>query len=137
MSPHFVIISLCGNDFGNYSPEGLDESCYWLEQIFQLCRTRRIPYLVVPWPGEDSLLVLRNEGVYPGLLTRRIRFGGKSTSIHSRPSPMKTCGSGWNEIEKASQCIIAPCTIALSRATTTSLRSVVPYGGEWLPNGYA
>ena len=52
MSPHFVIVSLCTNDFGDpAAPTRWEESCYWLEQIGQFCRTRQIPYPDRPLAG--------------------------------------------------------------------------------------
>jgi hypothetical protein len=77
MSPHFIIVSLCGNDFGDWSvPGNWDESCYWLERISDFCRTREIHCLIVPWPGEDALVGWRDESVYPGQVSRRLRLGG-------------------------------------------------------------
>ncbi len=77
MSPHFVIVSLCTNDFGDpAAPTRWEESCYWLEQIGQFCRTRQIPYLIVPSPGEDSLLGVRDDAAYPGRVTHLLKLGG-------------------------------------------------------------
>ena len=77
MSPHFVIVSLCGNDFGgSYNPANYVESCYWLEQIIQYCQSREVPFLIVPWPGEEALLGQRDESRYPGQVSHLLKLAG-------------------------------------------------------------
>jgi GDSL-like Lipase/Acylhydrolase family len=77
MSPRFVVVGLCGNDFGDWGvPENWDEACYWLERILEFCQHREIVCLVVAWPGEDSLLSFRDDSVYPGQVSRRLRLAG-------------------------------------------------------------
>ncbi len=77
MAPHVVVVSLCGNDFGDWkSPDGWRESCEWLERIGQYCRTRQIAYLIVPSPAEDSLLGTRDDSVYPGRVSNLLHLGG-------------------------------------------------------------
>lgn len=77
MATQFVIVGLCGNDFGNWSdPADWKEACYWLERILHFCRARRIACLFVPWPGEDALLAIRDESIYPGQVTHYMRMGG-------------------------------------------------------------
>lgn len=56
--PHFVVLSVCGNDFGG---EDWTESTAWLELIWQFCRTREIPCLTVPVP--DNLQVTANRRI--------------------------------------------------------------------------
>jgi hypothetical protein len=77
LSPHFVVVGLCGNDFGDWSaPEDWREACYWLDRILGLCRRRRIVCLFVPWPGEDALLAIRDESLYPGQVTHLLKVAG-------------------------------------------------------------
>jgi hypothetical protein len=75
--PHFVIVSLCGNDFGEWhNLANWEESCSWLFRINDFCRSRQITYLIVPWPGEEALLSWRDESVYPGQASHVLRFAG-------------------------------------------------------------
>jgi hypothetical protein len=75
--PHFVIIGICGNDFGDWDdPASWAEGKYWMDRISQWCRTRDLYYLVVPYPGEDMLLGYRNESVYPGKVSAILNVGG-------------------------------------------------------------
>jgi hypothetical protein len=77
MSPHFVIVGLCGNDFGNWqAPAEWKEACYWLDRILRFCRTRQIICVLVPWPGEDALLAIRDESLYPGQVTHYLNVAG-------------------------------------------------------------
>jgi hypothetical protein len=77
MDPHFVVVGLCGNDFGDWSdPADWQESCYWLERIDQWCRSRQIPFLIVPWPSESLLLAGRDESIYPGQVSHILHLGG-------------------------------------------------------------
>jgi hypothetical protein len=77
MAPHVVVVGLCGNDFGDWKrPDGWQESCEWLERIGQYCRTRQVPYLIVPSPAEDTLLGTRDESVYPGRVSHILHLGG-------------------------------------------------------------
>jgi lysophospholipase L1-like esterase len=77
MSPHFVVVSLCGNDFGQaHLAAGVEESCYWLGQLTQCCQTRQIPYLIVPAPAEEALLGTRDDAGFPGEVSHLLKFGG-------------------------------------------------------------
>ncbi len=77
ISPHFVVVGLCGNDFGDWrNPDDWKEACYWLERILLFCRARRIACLFVPWPGEDALLAIRDESLYPGQVTHYMPMAG-------------------------------------------------------------
>ncbi len=71
--PHFVVVSVFGNDFANSVSElamrgraDWDEAAYWLKKIVQTCRDRNVLYLVVPIPYEPLLLGRRIAGHYPG-----------------------------------------------------------------------
>ncbi|WP_435006518.1 SGNH/GDSL hydrolase family protein [Tundrisphaera lichenicola] len=75
--PHFVIIGICGNDFGDVTkPANWDESDYWLGELLQFCRTRALTTLVVPLTREDDMLGRRDESVYPGKLTSIYKGSG-------------------------------------------------------------
>jgi hypothetical protein len=77
MSPHVVVVGLCGNDFGNWNvPADVQESCYWLERIAEYCRTRQIPYLIVPAPAEDNLLGPRPESLHFSRVSHLLQLGG-------------------------------------------------------------
>ena len=52
-SPHFVVISICGNDFGDRdNPANWVEGKYWLDRIADFCNQRQWEFLLVPgaWP---------------------------------------------------------------------------------------
>lgn len=72
--PHFVVVSVCPNDFGQYFPvldgkgDGYDEASYWLAQIALWCRGRNIPCVLVPVVCESEVVGPRNDGAYPGLV---------------------------------------------------------------------
>jgi hypothetical protein len=75
--PHFVIVSICGNDFGDWNDDSnWVEAKYWMDQIVAWCRARELPFLVVPSPGEDMLLAFRNESLYPGKVSTIVQSGG-------------------------------------------------------------
>ncbi len=73
--PQFVVVSVFLNDFG-HTPDVGDrgiadwpEGKYWLEKIASYCSDRDWPYLIVPAPFVSQLLLKRNSGYYPGVLT--------------------------------------------------------------------
>ena len=75
--PHFVIVSVCNNDFGDIrNPANLAESKYWLDELLQFCRTRGVEYLVVPVPAEDDMLGRRDESIFPGKLSAIYKRSG-------------------------------------------------------------
>lgn len=75
--PRFAVISVCANDFGDLRlPAERAEASYWIERIAQYCRSRTMLYLIVPVPGEDGMLSIRSEGIYPGLVSDIFRHGG-------------------------------------------------------------
>jgi hypothetical protein len=73
--PHFVVVSLFLNDFGDTGDVGdrgigdWQEGKYWLEKIVELCQRRQCTYLIVPVPFVTHLLMKRKSGYYPGTLT--------------------------------------------------------------------
>jgi hypothetical protein len=73
--PHFVVVSVCSNDFGpptEVMAQGAgdwQEGKYWLEKIVMYCTARKWLYLIVPVPHSESVLVRRYSGYYPGVLS--------------------------------------------------------------------
>ena len=69
--PHFVVLSLCGNDFGDADAVlsgGGDfaEGKYWINAIQEICRRKQVPCLLVPVPFEGQVTRRGNQGHYPG-----------------------------------------------------------------------
>lgn len=79
--PHFVVLSLFANDFGDV-PEVLDgkgdwkEGEYWLGRITQYCRSRGLQCLVVPAPWVDQFERSRDAGSYPGEVSNILESSG-------------------------------------------------------------
>jgi hypothetical protein len=73
--PHFVVVSVFANDFGdmvNLGTKGQgdwESGKYWLEKSVNYCKTRRWPCLIVPAPYITHILEKRNSGYYPGILS--------------------------------------------------------------------
>jgi hypothetical protein len=71
MRPHFVVVSVCPNDFGDehavLAGKGDDwpEATYWISEIAQWCRSRGIPYLIVPMPADAQVEGVRHDAFYP------------------------------------------------------------------------
>lgn len=71
--PDFVLLTFCVNDFGDVSEAvsgggDWDESRYWIDRIYQYCRTREYLCLTVPMPYDHQITASRHEGGYPGKL---------------------------------------------------------------------
>lgn len=71
--PDFVLLTMCVNDFGDVGEAmsgGGDwaETRYWLERIYQWCRTRNILCVTSPLPYDHQVISTRREGGYPGHL---------------------------------------------------------------------
>ena len=73
--PHFVVVSVFTNDFGDLYEVATrgrgdwEEGKYWLDRIVQVCRARQWPHLIVPVPFESHLFGRRKAGFYPGTLS--------------------------------------------------------------------
>ncbi len=73
--PHFVIVSVCANDFGDAADvieRGIgdwDEAKYWLETIEQFNRVRNVPCFLVPVPFESQVNGRRMTGNHPGRIS--------------------------------------------------------------------
>jgi len=79
LRPTFVVVSICNNDLGDMTnPADLAEGEYWLDRINQFCRTRRVSALIVPVPGEDLMVGVRNEATFPGKVSAIAKVTGIS-----------------------------------------------------------
>ena len=82
--PHFVVVSVCPNDFGNGAAvmagrgDDWNEAAWWLEQVVQWCRTRSLPCLLVPAPTDVQIVGRRKDGRYPAPVCDLYRGGGSS-----------------------------------------------------------
>ncbi len=80
--PHFVVVSVFTNDFGDLHEvptKGLgdwEEGRYWLEKIVAYCRAREWPHLIVAAPYAPNMFAKRKSGFYPGLLTNVLEVNG-------------------------------------------------------------
>jgi hypothetical protein len=76
--PHFVVVSLFTNDFGDLHEVATkgkgdwDEGKYWLEKIAAYCRAREWPCLFVPVPYGPGILGKRRAGFYPGMVSNAL-----------------------------------------------------------------
>jgi hypothetical protein len=72
--PHFVVISVCHNDFGEDQEvlqgkgDMYDEAAYWLNLIIERCRGVNLGFLIVPVPHQEHVDNGRSNGHYPGHL---------------------------------------------------------------------
>ena len=73
--PHFVVISIFTNDFGDIhevpskARGDWGEGKYWLDQITAFCKSREWPHLIVPVPYEPHMTGRRRSGFYPGMMS--------------------------------------------------------------------
>ena len=81
--PDFVLLTLCVNDFGDVG-EAMDgrgdweETRYWLDHIYQWCRTRNVLCVTSPIPYDHQVTATRREGGYPG----RVNDLSRSSSLN-------------------------------------------------------
>jgi len=79
MRPHFVVISVCPNDFGDgldvLAREGdwLGEAAYWLDQIRLWCRGHQVACVLVPVPTRNQIEGVRKDEIYPGQVCKIFR----------------------------------------------------------------
>lgn len=104
--PHFVVVSVCENDFGGGD---WSESAYWLGQIHQYCRSHGVICLTVPAPADKQVGGRRLAGSFQGRLsnlsessspefldpmedfvneTLRLMFDGPAGVQKVRPNPL-------------------------------------------------
>jgi hypothetical protein len=76
--PHFVVLTLCMNDFGGttLTAEGLLEGKYWIGKIEGYCRVRGIACYVASFPHEAQVTGLRREKSLPGEFSEPCQFNG-------------------------------------------------------------
>jgi hypothetical protein len=73
--PHFVVVSVVANDFGDahtaltQGAGDWQEGKYWLENIVEYCQQRGWRYLIVPAPMAAHVTGKRKSGFYPGQLS--------------------------------------------------------------------
>jgi len=73
--PHFVVVSVVANDFGNFADvesRGMgdwQEGRYWLRKIASHCRAQHCPVLIVPAPYKAAILGRRAAGYLGPLLS--------------------------------------------------------------------
>jgi GDSL-like Lipase/Acylhydrolase family len=72
--PHFVIVSICGNDFGDMTdPANWAEGEYWLDRIMELCMHRGWQTVFVPATDHFALLGPKNVVPFESRLGRIIK----------------------------------------------------------------
>jgi hypothetical protein len=80
--PHFVVVSVFANDFGDLfevPAKGVgdwDEGKYWLDKIVDYCRGRRLPHVIVPVPYAPWMFSKRKSGFYPGMVANILEDNG-------------------------------------------------------------
>lgn len=80
--PHFLVVSLFTNDFGDL--HGVPtagagdwlEGKYWLDRIADFCRVRDCPFVFVPVPYVPGMLGKRRIGHYPGAIMNVLDING-------------------------------------------------------------
>jgi hypothetical protein len=80
-TPQFVVLSLFANDFGDVYEVSTGkgdwkEGKYWLGEILQYCRSKRIVLLTVPAPHESQVNNRRFAGFYPGAISNILEVTG-------------------------------------------------------------
>src|SRR5262249_39742484 len=69
--PHFVVVSILTNDFGDLHEVPTKgrgdwgEGKYRLDKIVDYCRFCRLPHIIVPVPHAPSMFSKRRSGFYP------------------------------------------------------------------------
>ncbi len=75
--PHFVVISISANDFGDPDDAAnWAEGGYWIERIAELCNQKGWAYLLVPVADQATLLEPRSLHRFQGPLSRIFNRGG-------------------------------------------------------------
>ena len=104
-SPHYVIVSIFQNDFGDMTdPASWAEGEYWLDRIVELCMHRGWQSLVVPAADEFALLGPRNYEPFQSQLSRIIKISSAKYVIRSFPLRTLCSGSGTMQHAQASPC---------------------------------
>jgi hypothetical protein len=80
-APHFVVVSVCPNDFGDghavLTGEGDDwaEAGHWLGETFRWCQGNKARFLLVVVPTDRQIEGLGGEGSYAGRVSNLCRYG--------------------------------------------------------------
>ncbi len=81
--PHFIVMSVCHNDFGDdqevLSGKGMlyGEAAHWLNLIIERCRGKNIAFLLVPVPHQENVDNSRSNGHYPNQIFRDVVLAPK------------------------------------------------------------
>jgi hypothetical protein len=70
--PHFVLLTLCMNDFGGKATatdEGLEDGRYWIGRISQYCRDHGTPCYIASFPLEAQVTSPYQERSLPGVFS--------------------------------------------------------------------
>jgi hypothetical protein len=82
--PHFVVVSVCPNDFGRGKDviagggDDWDEAGYWLGEIRGWCRAHMARFLLVPVPCDVQILHTRHDSYYPARISDYVRVPGSA-----------------------------------------------------------
>lgn len=82
--PHFVVVSLFANDFGNEmdaTSRGVGdwtEGRYWVDKIRQFCLVNRWPCLIVAVPYATNVRKTRNPAPYPGTMVSKLELDSRT-----------------------------------------------------------
>ncbi len=82
--PHFVVVSLFANDFGNEidaTSRGVGdwtEGKYWMDKIRSLCLVHRWPCLIVAVPYATNMKKTRNSAFYPGTIVSKLELDSRT-----------------------------------------------------------
>jgi hypothetical protein len=79
--PHFVVVSVFANDFGDIYEVAnghgdWDEANYWFEKIADYCRSKGLVQLFVAVPYQEQMLGRRKPAFYPGKLVNALSLNG-------------------------------------------------------------
>lgn len=149
-APHFVVVSVCPNDFGDASDAlagrgDWNEAEYWIERIFRWCRGRNAVCLLVIVPCDVQFMGPRHEGFYPGEIAnhfagsplhylnplddfidehlRLVRIEESDTGRRPQTSPLYNRGIGDNHFSPAG------CDL-WAKAVARRLRELMPSPSE-------
>src|SRR5262249_18611071 len=80
--PHFVVVSIFTNDFGDLHEVATkgqgdwEEGTYWLDKIGDYCWFYRWSHVIVPVPDGPTMFSLRRSGFYPGKIANILDDSG-------------------------------------------------------------
>ena len=83
VKPHFVVMSVCPNDFGDDFEvldgrgEDWELAGRWINESAQFCRSRQVPFLLVPVPCEPQFLGGRRDAFYPARISNLLKANAR------------------------------------------------------------